>query len=182
MIAWFRSAANRIIGSRFVMADTSGSALMEYALLVPIYLGLMVAILQTGLIYIAQQGLETATQNAGRLIMTGQAQKAGYSASQFKTAACNSLPPFLSCSNLYIDVQTVGSYSSASLTPPTITYASGNVTNTFAYTPGTGGSIVVMRVMYMWPIAASPIGFNYSNQPGNKRMLNATTVFKTEYY
>lgn len=163
--------------------DTGASSAIEYALLGPVLFALIIATIQTALVFIAQQGLESDAQNSARLILTGQSQQAGMTAAQFKTAACNALPPFLSCSNLYIDVTTASSWSAANTGAPTITYdSSGNVTNGFSFSPGTQGSIVVLRLMYMWPTIAGPLGFDLSNQPGHNRMLVATSVFKTETY
>ena len=168
---------------RTLHRDTRGSLVIEYALLGPVLFALIIATIQTALVFIAQQGLESDAQNAARLIMTGQTQQAGMTAAQFKTAACNALPPFLSCGNLYIDVSTASSFSAANTGAPTITYDShGNVTNGFNFSPGSQGSIVVLRLMYMWPVTAGPLGFDLSNQPGHNRMLVATSVFKSETF
>ena len=66
---------------------------------------------------------------------------------------------------------------------PTITYSGGNVSNTWSYTTGSAGDIVIVRVMYLWPIATGPLGFNLGNQgSSNKRLLVATSVAKSEPY
>ena len=166
-----------------LLADPRGSSAIEYALLGPVLFALIIATIQTALVFIAQQGLESDAQNAARLIMTGQTQQAGMTAAQFRTATCNSLPPFLSCNNLYIDVTTASSFAAANTGAPTITYDSnGNVTNGFSFAPGSQGSIVVLRLMYLWPVVAGPLGFDLSNQPGKNRMLFATAVFKSETF
>ena len=43
-------------------------------------------IMETAIIFFAGQALETAVADSSRLIMTGQAQNASYTASSFKTA------------------------------------------------------------------------------------------------
>ena len=104
-------------------------------------------------------------------------------AAQFKTAACNNLPTFFQCANLMIDIQTTSAFSAATTTMPTLTYdANGNPTNTWAYNVGGAGSIVVMRLMYVWPVLPGPLNFNLANQGSSKRMLMATSVFKSEPY
>jgi len=66
---------------------------------------------------------------------------------------------------------------------PGLTYdANGNPTNTWSYSVGGAGSIVVMRLMYLWPVLPGPLNFNLANQGSNKRMLMATSVFKSEPY
>ena len=73
--------------------------------------------------------------------------------------------------------------SAAASTSPTLTYDShGNVNSTFAYTPGTQNQIVVLRLMYLWPTVTGPFGLNLTNQPGNQRLMYATSVFTTESY
>ena len=164
-------------------ADESAAVLMEYAFVGPPFIALILAILHTSLIFLAQEGLETAAESTSRLIMTGQAQTAGYTAASFKTAACASLPKFLACDRLYVDVQTAASYGAAAGTTAAMTYDThGNVNSTFAYTPGTQNQIVVLRLMYLWPTVTGPFGLNLTNQPGNQRLLYATSVFTSESY
>ncbi len=152
-------------------------------MLAPILLGLIFGVFQVALLFLTQQGLETAAEAAARLVMTGQAQKTGLTSSQFRTAACAGLPPFLSCNNLYTDVTVVSSYSSATLSLPTFTYDSnGNVNNSFAFNTGGKGAIVVLRVMYLMPVMNGPPGLRLSNQANGTRLLSATAVFKNEIY
>src|ERR1700758_4455753 len=51
-----------------------GSAVVEFALVAPIFIALLFAILETALMFFASQVLETMNDNAARLIQTGQAQ------------------------------------------------------------------------------------------------------------
>lgn len=162
---------------------TRASVVVEFALLMPMFLGLIIGILQVGLLYLSQQGLETAAEDAARKVLTGQSQKAGQTAAQFKTSACSALPPFLQCNNLYVDVSTISAFSGAATSLPTITYDNtGAVNNAFAWSTGSKGSIVAMRLMYMLPVVDLPFGLKLSNQPGGKRMIMATAVFRNEIY
>jgi Flp pilus assembly protein TadG len=54
-----------------------GAAAVEFALIAVSFLALLFAILETALVFFAGQTLESAASDAGRLIMTGQAQTAG---------------------------------------------------------------------------------------------------------
>ena len=180
-------AVNRtaIRGRRFAIlrGDARGAVALEFALVAPMLIALIVGILNTSLIFLAQSGLETTAENAGRIIMTGQAQQGALTQAQFKTAACASLPPFLTCSRLFIDVVSVNNFSDATLTTPTFTYyKNGNVTNTFSFSTGTRGAIAVVRLMYLWPTSNGPWGLKLTNTSGNNRLLLATSVLKTEYY
>lgn len=157
--------------------------MLEFALVGPAFIALLIAIFQTTFVFIAGQGLETATEASARLLLTGQAQSGNYTAAQFKTAACTTLPPYLSCSNLYIDVSTASNFSSASLGAPTITYdSSGNVTNSFSYTTGTSGAIIVVRFLYLWPTLTGPLGFSLVTTGKNQHLIVATAVLKAEAF
>lgn len=165
------------------LRDSRGATIIEFALVAPVFIAIIIAILEMALVYLAQAGLDTAAEAAGRLLMTGQAQQGNMSRSQFETAACEELPPFLQCDKLMIDVTTVANFSNANTGAPVLTYDKNeNVTNSFSYSPGGQGAIVVVRLMYLWPTATAPLGFNISNETGNNRLLIATSVLKSEYY
>lgn len=168
---------------RGLWCDNRAATMLEFALVGPAFIALVIAIFQTALLFLASQGLETAAEASGRLLLTGQAQGANYTASQFQTVACTTLPVYLSCSNLYVDVTTVSSFSAATLGAPTITYnAQGQVTNSFAYSPGTSGAIVVLRLMYIWPTVSGPFGFSLVTTGKNAHLIVASSVLKAESF
>ena len=156
---------------------------MEFAFVIIPLAALMIAILQTSLVFFAQQTLETATEKSVRQLMTGQAQTTGMTQAQFKTLVCSKLPTFMTCSNLIVDVQSASSFSAASTSSPTLTYdASGNVNNNWKFTPGGAGTINVAKVMYIWSPQRGPLGFDLSTMSNGNRLLIATAVVKTEPY
>jgi Flp pilus assembly protein TadG len=168
--------------------NRTGSAAVEFALVAPVFFALLFAIIETGIIFLANQVLETVAQDSARLIMTGQAQAAAYSQSSFLTqVACpaNSLASVLfgvSCPNLYIDVE---SYSSGSFTSvpsplPSQIDAGKNFINNMVYLPGGPGDIVVVRMFYAWQQVVTGLGYNITNLAGNKRLLYATAAFRNE--
>jgi Flp pilus assembly protein TadG len=166
-----------------LLRDERGAAIIEFAMVAATFLALLFGSLQIALIFFAQQSLETAAEATTRQIMTGQVQHANMTSAQFKTAACNNLPTFFKCANLMIDIRTASAFSAASTAMPTLTYdAHGNPTNAWSYDVGGAGSIVVMRLMYVWPVLPGPLNFNLANQGSSKRMLMATSVFKSEPY
>lgn len=180
MIDAIRSKLN-IHVRRFARAE-SGASAVEFAMVAAPFLALVFAILETALVFFASQSLEAAATDSARLIMTGQAQTAGWSQSDFKTAVCNRLAGGLfDCANgVYVDVKTYTSFTSISTTPP---ITNGRLdTSNMAYTPGTPGDIVVVRLYYQWPIVVSMFGDNLSNLNGNQRLLVATSVFRNEPY
>lgn len=166
-----------------LLHDQRGATALEFAFVAPFLFTLLIGILNIALIFLAQEGLETACEQASRLIMTGQAQHSNLTQAQFQNAACGYLPAYLLCANLYVDVTTTTSYAAANTAAPTFTYnSSGAVNNSFNYTIGGTNSIVVVRLMYLWPVTNGLFGLIFSNQSGNNRMLLATSILTTENY
>ena len=54
-----------------------GSAAVEFAMIAPMFIALLFAILESAMVFFASQVLETVTQDSARMIMTGQEQTAG---------------------------------------------------------------------------------------------------------
>ncbi|MEG3178033.1 TadE/TadG family type IV pilus assembly protein [Sphingomonas sp. RB3P16] len=196
---------------RAIAKSCDGTAAVEFAIVGPAFIALLLAILYTALIFLAQQMLETAALASARLLLTGSAQTirlangtVGMSASDLKNAICNGatgtnasgaavtiprlLPPMLSCSRLTVNVRTANTYNVASTAAPTFTYNSQGVitsTNT-GYNTQSGGDgqsqIVVLQLIYLWPTGVGPLGLDLTNQPNGNRMLVATSVSTTEAY
>ena len=114
--------------------------------------------------------------------MTGAAQSSSMTQAQFQKSVCAVAPEF-TCSGLMVDVESYSSFSSTSDAPLTLTYNKTNqVTNTFSYSPGGPGDIVITRVMYRWPVFGGPMVAMLTDQPGGSHLLAATFVSKNEPY
>lgn len=163
--------------------DCAGAAALEFALVAPLFIALIVAALQLGLVFLGQQGLESAAQAGARMIQSGQAQQAGWSAGQFKAAACGNLPPFLTCDRLYVEVTVLASLPSAASPAPALSMdAGGPGASNFSYAPGGPDDVVMLRLIYLWPTTTTPLGLDLANQPGGNRMLVSTQLFRNEPY
>jgi len=113
--------------------------------------------------------------------MTGQAQSQSFSQTDFKNAVCSKIYALFDCANgLQIDVKTYTSFSSISNNKPID--ANGNLqTQNFGYTPGNACDIVVVRLMYQWPVYVSLLGLDkMADLAGNKKLLMATAAFRNE--
>ena len=165
---------------RFLRAQ-SGAAAIEFGLVAVPFLALTFAIMETALVFFSGQTLEAAAAASARLIMTGQAQSAGYTAQQFKQQVCNQIFGLFDCANgVSVDVKSYANFASVSTTPP-VTNGQLNTAN-MSYSPGGPGSIVVVTLYYQWPIYVSLLGDNLSNLNGNNHLLVATNVFRNEPY
>jgi Flp pilus assembly protein TadG len=174
--------ARRASPHRF-MRHEDGAAAVEFGLILLPFLGLMFAIMETALVFFADQTLETAVADSARLIMTGQAQTQSLTATTFKNAVCARIYGLFNCATgVYVNVQTYASFGSTTYTPPLDN--NGNlVTSNFGYQPGGPGDIVVVQLFYQWPIFVSLMNLNnLSNMSGSKRLLVATAAFRNEPY
>lgn len=165
---------------RFQKGD-DGVAAVEFAIVATPFLALMFAIMETSLVFFASQTLETAVADSARLIMTGQAQSQNFTAAQFKTAVCDRVKGLFDCAGgLKIDVKTYSAFGSVDNSKPVD--ANGNLKTNFGYQPGGPGEIVVVRLMYEFPVYASLLGFNLSDMSSGKRLVMATAAFRNEPY
>jgi Flp pilus assembly protein TadG len=166
--------------SRFAAAKEGASA-VEFALIAPAFIATMFAIIQTTLFLFAQQTLQTAAVQAGRMIMTGSAQNSGMTAAQFESQVCPLVSALFDCSNLLINVQNYSSFSAASTTAPTLYNAQGGL-NTGSFSLGTQGEIMVVQIAYPWPIFGIPIGSVLPNSGYNTTEIMGITAFRVEPY
>lgn len=158
-----------------------GASTVEFAMVVAPFLALLFAILETAIIFFASQTLETAAADSARLILTGQAQAQSYTSASFKQQVCNRIMALFDCANgLYVDVKTYKDFSAVDAGLQKPIDATGKFVATTTYSPGVAGDIVVVRLMYQWPVYVSLLGMDLSNMSGNKRLLMATAVFRNE--
>ena len=173
---------------RLVTAD-SGATAVEFALVAAPFLALLVGLFQTAIVFLAGRELDEAVTAASRYILTGQAQSSNMTQSQFNSWVCQNITALFNCNNLMVNVQSYATFSSASTANPIASFnskgqalnSSGQVIN-WSFSPGGPGDIVVVQVMYQWPIVLGPLGFNLSNLSNGNRLLMATAAFKNEPY
>ncbi len=158
----------------------NGSAIVEFAFIAPPFVALLVAMMETTLVFFAQQFLQTATTQTARLILTGQAQAQNMTAAQFQQAVCGNGAALFTCAGLYVNVQKFSSFGSIAMLSPV---SNGNFTPAgLKFSMGTPGDIMLVQVFYQWPVYLAPLGFDISNLKGNMRLLVGTAVFRNEPY
>ena len=168
--------------SRSFIRHQDGTTTVEFAMVAAPLLAMMFATIETAIVFFAGQALETAGADSARLIMTGQAQTQGFDQAKFKQAICAKIYGLFNCSTgLYVDVKNYSSFAAINTAKPLD--AHGNLqTGTFGYAPGGPGDIVVVRLMYEWPVYVSLLGLNLADSAGSKRLLMSTTAFRNEPY
>lgn len=174
-----RRAGARLL-RRFVRRK-DGAAAVEFGLVLLPFLSILFMIIETALVFFAQQTLETAAVDSGRLIMTGQAQS--FDAAAFKTQVCSRIYALFDCSSgMHVDVR---NYAPGTTISNTVSYDSAGKPIT-QFSQGSSGTtsnnIVVVRLIYAWPIT-TPLAQMYLSSSGSTtRQLVATTAFVNEPY
>jgi Flp pilus assembly protein TadG len=168
-----------------VLRDDRGSILIEFALVGPIFLMLMLGIIELGIMLFAQTVLDGAARSAARMIRTGQVQANATPQTAFQTALCNGMrslmpPP---CSAVIYDVEVYPSFGAIS--PPRtngsgqFVDASGNPI-TAQFVPGSNGSIVVVKAVYQRSFVSGYARQYLGYQSTNGQVLSSTVVFQNE--
>lgn len=171
--------------------DDRGTTAIEFGLLALPFFTIVFAIIETSIIFMAGQVLDSAVQDASRKIRTGESQ--ALSLEQFRTDVCNGLFKLFKCSDLKIVVKPLTSfndYASQVITVPITPNCTPTALNSYCwqvtetYQAGTGSSIELVQVFYKWPTIINFGGLNLSNQSdaGGARLLSATRVFLNEPY
>lgn len=192
----FRNSAKRVEGfareiSRFARARRGTSA-VEFALIATPFLATLIAILEVTIYLFAQQVLQNAALEAGRLFMTGQAQNgfvqnnqttAQEQLTQFKSDVCPMISALFSCNALMVNVSSYADFSSANASEPALAFnGQGAVTNTWSFTPGTPGQVMVVQLIYQWPIVSGPLGYVLSSLGNGNTEMMGVSAFRVEPY
>ncbi len=174
------SFLRRVFGHAF-RRDEHGAVAIEFALLALPFFAIIGAIFETSLYFLSSQILDSAVDTSVRLVRTGQAQTADYTASQFRDSICDNLLNLFTCENLQVDVETINDFSSADFSiSREIDPDTGLLKGTWIYSPGTGSDYVMLRVGYKWPTMLDILGFNLSNIGDGYRLMTAVRVFRNE--
>ncbi|MBX9759608.1 MAG: pilus assembly protein [Beijerinckiaceae bacterium] len=174
--------------------DEDGATAVEFGMVAAPFLGIVLAIVQSSMTMLVTQGLDAAVQDAARQVMTGQALENGgaTNAALFRdryicnpvAPAVRTLPSFIDCSKLIVDMRVASNFANA------------DVTSTFSTTastcPGGPRQIVILRVLYHSPVFAPFLAMNGllaagSVQAGQvivdgqpRYALTATAAFRNE--
>jgi Flp pilus assembly protein TadG len=188
-MAQVKTAAGTRRRNRFgaFIRDSKGATAVEFALIATPFLALIAGLVQVFLLFFAQSVLENAVRASARQILTGQVQTQDASLSPaaamaaFHQTVCNNANVLFTCTGLMVDVEVANNWSSTNVAMPTLTYDSnGNVSNTWQFNTGSAGDIVVVRVVYLFPVFFGALAFNWANQSNGSREIMASAAFQNE--
>jgi Flp pilus assembly protein TadG len=152
-----------------------GSAALQFALAAPVFLLLLCAVIENGIVLFTQSLLDDAARDGARLIQTGQVQQAGGGPSTFTTQICTEVGSYIPCSSLQYNVQSASTFASLNVT--VTANSSGNMTTT-GFDAGNPGDNMAVQVgynrPYLVPWLGNAIGSTHST------LLVSTVIFQNE--
>ncbi len=163
---------------------SQGATAVEFGMIAFPFLMIIMFILFVSLTLFYRTTLDYATQKAARALMVGTPQKAGQTATQFRT---NTLCPYLTlvffdCTKIVVNLVTVTetveptayvNFVSADLSAITVPPPSIN------YCPGVGSSYEVLEVLYPLPVYLGVFASSSSVVQGQFLLLS-TATFRNE--
>jgi Flp pilus assembly protein TadG len=171
--------------------DDNGVTAIEFGILALPFFTLVTAIVETAVIFLAGQILDSAVNDSSRLIRTGQAQTGtpAFNAAAYRDAICAGLYGMFDCDladdKLRVSVTVISDFGAAAIGYPLETgedCEDNQCDWTLAddYTPGKGNDVVLVQAYYKWPTVVNLPGFNLQTLPDGTRLLGASRVFRNE--
>lgn len=161
--------------------DQRGSALIEFALVAPIFFGLLFALFEIALTFFAGQVLENGLQQTARKMFTHEALDTNMTKEAFVQDLCNQVSMLMDCSKLRVNVSVVNPGETITILNP---IAGGSFVDSFNYENPAPLDTVVISAYYLWPLAVTQLGYNLANvdanTPNGKYLLSAMAAFRVE--
>ena len=175
-----RASAGRRLRASFcpVLRDESGAAMIEFALVAPPFVLLLIGTLEVSLMFFTDAVIEGAAKEAARQIRTGNVQNSANPETAFREKLCEELFGVIDCTKVAFNVQTFANFGAVSM--PVEIDEDGEIVNT-GFLPGGASAVTVVRAMYRWQFftplidEAMPTGFG-------GHMLVSTVAFQNEPY
>ena len=160
--------------------SADGATAVEMGFVALPFFTLLLATLETALVFFGQLMLDSGLNEAARLVRTGQAQEQNFSADAFRTEVCSRAYGLIDCDDsIWVDVRSFDNFQDINLPDPL--NEDGEVEDNFAYDDGQEGDIIVARAFYeMFLFTPSPWGVGLANMASGNRLLTSTATFRNE--
>lgn len=168
---------------RSFMRQQDGATAVEFGMVGLPFFMILFAVIETAMIFITSQVLETAVANASRVILTGQAvaryPNPATALANFKNDVCADVTTLIDCqAALQIDVRRSVSFATANAAA---TVSGGNLdTSSFAFQMPGPDQIFVVRAVMAYPLYVPIWGAGLATLNDGKRAIVASAAFRTE--
>jgi len=155
-----------------------GSQAIEFALVAPVVVALLLATLQVAVIFLAKAYLETVTEAAARSVMTNQDN--AMTQAQFQAQICQDIGALFNCANLIVELEPAPSTAAQMSTAMPQFTATGALTNPTSFSIAPAPAKMMLIVMYQWPVYGGPLGLNFANLANGTLLMTSTQIFQLE--
>lgn len=165
---------------RWMRGEDAATA-VEFALVAFPFIFLLVGIIELSIMFAAMSTLDAATNDAARLIRTGQVQQTNDDPQQmFEEVLCEKVGTFLPCNAIQYEVITMNGFSDFASYPASFD-EDGNLESS-GFNPGSVDDVVLIRAAFRYPLLTPLLAEAFSNGPNNTRLMITTVVLETEPY
>ncbi len=159
-------------------SEEGGSALIEFAMLAPVFFLLVVGLIEFVLYQYKAYALGYVTYEAARVLQTGQVQTSGNMAQAFHDQVCSKSSTMIDCDEIVFDVRSFDTVSAITYPPPQFD-ENGNPVN-FVFQPGGAGKYSVVRSSihhtFITPFMSELFGMG----PNLPAIVNSYCIVKNE--
>ena len=169
---------------RYAKSD-DGAVAMEFAFIAIPFFYIVMAVLETSVVYFAETNLGTSVETASRQIRVGTFG-AGLTGDEKKTLfiqnVCDNAVMVPDCeNNLKVDVQVITTFADANSVSSIAACLSGADPDDFSVTEGTGSALMLVRVCYDWQLITPFMSQVFSYPAGSgSRTLSSVQAFRNE--
>ncbi len=169
--------------------NKDGVTAIEFAMVAPIFFGLLLMIIETGIVFAAQQVLDSSVNAASRTVLTGAAQQQAATDSNnggasFRDRVCAGMSGLIGMSecqsNIMIDMKAFGAsptataLSSSLATPATAGIPDKTLMNCASL--GGGNDYMLIRAYYQYPVYVSYLSMISGSTPGHSLIVGSAAM------
>jgi Flp pilus assembly protein TadG len=159
-------------------SEEGGSALIEYAMLAPLFFMLVFGLVEFVLFQYKANALNYVTYEAARVLQTGKVQGSADMAQAFHDEVCDSSGTMLDCEAIVFDVRNYGSVSEVKYETPKYD-KDGNPIN-FVFEPGGAGRFSVVRASMHYTFITPFMAQLFGMGPDLPAMVNGYCIVRNE--
>lgn len=175
---------------RRLRRDRSGSAIIEFAILAPLFFAIMFSGFEAGLMYLKIGMVEHGMSEVSRMIYTGQASGSVTRKNVIDTF-CDAVDSVINCDdNITLEVRRLQKYSDFEDTATTCRHTDEDFDDEPEYQPSVGGDIVFVRICVTTNLVVPSlknmtfgivnIGLRLPESADGRYSLSSSSVFRNE--
>ncbi|GAB5387659.1 MAG: hypothetical protein Alpg2KO_06270 [Alphaproteobacteria bacterium] len=157
--------------------DEDGVTAIEFGLVATPFFVIIIAIIETSLMFFNATLLEGAVSDASRAIRTGEVASQGDPQDAFRETVCDTVLT-LPCDELLFEVRAFDDFGTAATAEPTYD-DDGNLVPA-GFNTGSGNQVIVARVTHNYQFITPLVGAVIAGNADSRIPLSAVAIFRNE--